>query len=179
MTQDFRSADRPSEAPWPLTFDSFSFGSRVYNTLHCNIIFQNQQHALPRELSRPSGVPKFADWKERWTGSFLIVPDEMPPGPVQIQWASLDGAEHSIEIDLIQDVFPGQVILHQVPREEVWELWSSARAGHTPDILLEVNDRTVTVYMRSVIYTRIWEGKGDEARRVAHDKLIQAWTRTF
>lgn len=179
MTQDLRPDDQPSKSPWPLTFDSFSFGSRAYNTLSCSIIFQDQQHALPSELDRPSGVPKFENWKDRWSADFLVSRDEMPPGPLEVQWISLDGSRHSVEIDLVGEIFPGQVILHEVEKEDVWEFWNSDRTGHAPDVLLEVNDRTITVYMRSLIVTRIWEGEGEQARRVMRDRLIQAWTRTF
>lgn len=164
---------------WPLTFDSFSFGTRAYNTLRCNIIFENRQFALDDEIDGPSGEPNTPNWRDRWSASFIVLPEDMPPGPVQLRWVSLDGVEHRTEIDLIKDIFPKREILHDVAREDVWEFWDSDSSGHSPEILLELNDREIVVYMKSFIHTRIWEGEGDDARRKVHFKLFQAWKQTY
>lgn len=174
-----QAPSNPPPIPWPLTFDSFSFDARCFNTLACSIIFHGQQHALDSELEGPSGEPNSSDWKDKWTAGLVIPEDRMPPGPVQIRWTSLDGAAHAAEIDLIKDIFPDQRILHDVQREEVWEFWNFDSLGHSPEILLEINDRTITVYMSSFIMTRTWVGEGDSTRRVARSKLSEAWTKTY
>ena len=121
MNQVLSSDETKNEQPWPLTFSSFAFDARCYNTLACSIIFHGHQHALDREIDGPSGEPNSADWKERWTAGFIIPEDRMPPRPVQIKWTSMDGATHAAEIDIIGDVFPDRVILHDIEKHDVWE----------------------------------------------------------
>lgn len=164
---------------WPLTFDEFSFGTWAFNTLSCNIIFRGHQLALDEERNGPSGPPPSPDWKDRWSASFNVFRDMMPPGPVEVRWTSMDGVEHYAEIDLIAEIFPEQLILHDVAQEDVWEFWATDSFGHHPEILMEVNDRTITVYMKSCIMTKTWEGEGDDKRRIMRAGLFNAWSKTY
>lgn len=169
-----------ADIPWPLTFDSFSFDVRCYNTLASNIIFHGQQLGLSKEIDGPSGQPRSPDWKNRWTAGFIIPKDRMPPEPVTIRWTSLDGEQHYAEIDLIKGIFPEQVVLHNVPREDVNEDWARFEGGRTssPDILMEVNDRTISVYMRAHVLTKSFPIPGREDVRSRRD-LVLAWTQTY
>jgi hypothetical protein len=169
-----------SPIPWPLTFDSFSFDVRCYNTLASSIIFQRQQHALSREIGGPSGQPISPDWKDRWTGGFGVLRDEMPPSPVEVRWTSLDGVRHDVEIDLINDIFPDLVVLHNVPKEDVNEDWARYESGKTspPDILMEINDRTINVYMKAVVLTKS-PPNPDRPDIVGCNDVVLAWTKTY
>jgi len=179
MTQGSRLANASADLPWPLTFDAFSFGTWAFNTLRCNIIFRGHQFALDNELDGPSGPPPTSNWRDRWSASFNVFADMMPPGQVEVRWTSMDGVEHYVEIDLIKDIFPDRAILHDVAREDVWEFWATDSFGHHPEVLMEVNDRTITVYMRSCIMTQTWEGEGDDRRRIMRPGLFKAWAKTY
>lgn len=166
-----------AEMPWPLRFDSFSFGTRAFNTLRCNIIFRGHQFALDDELDGPSGPPPSPDWKDRWTASFIVANWMMPPGPVEIRWTSLDGVEHYVEIDLIKDIFPDLAVLHNVPKEDVNEAWARYDKD-TPDVLMEINDRTINVYMSAMVLTK---SPPNPARPdvLFRNDLVLAWTKNY
>ncbi|ALN65916.1 hypothetical protein GLA29479_5091 [Lysobacter antibioticus] len=166
------------DIPWPLTFDAFSFGVRCYNTLASNIIFMNHQFAV--ELDGPSGQPSSPEWKDGWTAGFIVMAEEMPPDPVELRWTSLDGAEHYAEIDLIEDIFPQRLVLHSVPKEDVNEDWARYEGGKTrpPQILMEVNDRTVNVYMKAMVLTNS-PPNPDRPDIIGCRDLILAWTKTY
>lgn len=166
--------------PWPLTFDEFTFGTRVYNTLRCNIIFEGHQFALPSELDQPSGEPVSPDWKNDWAAGFIVADYRMPPGPVAVRWTALDGVERAAEIDLIDDIFPDRKVWHNVPKEDVNEDWARYEGGKTlpPQIFMEVNDRTVRVYMSAMVLTKL---PPDPSRPdiVGRDDLVLVWSRSY
>jgi hypothetical protein len=178
MTQGTRPADAALDFPWPLTFDEFSFGSRAFNTLRCNVIFEKHQFALSNELDRPSGPPADPDWKEDWMASFNVFSEMLPVGPVEVRWTSMDGVEHFDEIDLIKDVCPGQVVLHNVPREEVNGDWARYDDKPHPEILMEVNDRTINIYMKARVLTKL-PPNPDRPDIVGRYDLVQAWSKTY
>lgn len=172
----FRKA-KPGE-PWPLRFDSYSFGARCYNTQRCSIVFDRKQHSL--HVIEPVGQPYAENWKDRWTGSFGSTEEFETrgfPSPINIRWTALDGVERELEIDL-EEVFSGHVILHNVPRDEVEEDWA-INTRKRVDILLEVNDRTINVYQSAWVLTRLLESPDDPDIKQARTDLMLAWTRTY
>ncbi|MGO1069690.1 hypothetical protein [Lysobacter sp. CA199] len=180
MTQDSRPADASADFPWPLTFDEFTFGAMVYNTLGCKLLFENFQFVPERELLGPSGPPLSPNWKDRWTADFIVGVERMPPSPVEVEWTSLDGAKHHDEIDLIKDIFSGQLVLHNVPKEDINEDWARYEGGKTsaPDILMEVNNRTINVFMSAHVLTKSFPIPGREDVKSRWD-LVLAWTKTY
>ena len=165
---------------WPLWFDDYSFGARCYNTLRGSIIFARQQLGLTAELDGPSGQPHRPDWKDKWEASFNTGEDFKRhgfPSPVEIRWTALDGVEREVVLDL-DAVFPERLILHKVSREEVREDWPTSRSLRRVEILLEVNDRTLNVYMRAWVVTKHLldpDNPHSDSRR----DLMLAWTHTY
>lgn len=177
MTQGFRPTEPASGFPWPLTFSSFAFGVWVFNTLQANVIFQSRQFVPEEELLQPSGRHPSPDWKDRWSASFIVAEDMMPPAPVEIVWRSLDGTDHAAVLDLINDIFPGREVRHNVTKAEVNEDWARYDKA-VPDILLEVNDRTINVYMRATVLTKL-ASISDRPDNFSREDLVSVWTRTF
>lgn len=168
-----------SNDAWPLRFDTFSFGARAYNTLRAAVIFDNTHQLSENAELSPTGEPYASNWKDDWMAGHLIVSDRVFPPPVEVRWTSLDGVERSAEIDL-QAVFLERLILHEVAQEDMDPFFGRHPAERMVDILLEVNDSTINLYMRSWVRTKhpvdpaIPDGK-----RVSHRKLILAWTKTY
>lgn len=71
------------------------------------------------------------------------------PDPAKLIWRSLDGVRHEASIDM-EDIFHSQCIIHDVPREKLAEGVEPV----SPDIVLVVNDREVSVYMKTMIFLR-------------------------
>lgn len=169
-------AERPD---WPLWFDDYSFDVRCYSTLRCSVIFARHEHSLyTDEPSRR--YPHSPDWKDKWYASFNTGEDFKRhgfPSPVEIRWTALDGIEREVVLDL-DAVFPERLILHKVPREEVMEDWPTSRSLRRVEILLEVNDRTINVYMRAWVVTKHLQDPDDPNSDERRD-LMLAWTHTY
>jgi len=142
-------------AHWPLRFNqAVNFGVRCFNTESCNIIFDGLAFDRPkpiRFIGNPYSPISIRNWNA--TQSSHSFDD-----PVSVSWRSLDGAQHRTLIDLTE-IFKGRRVLHVVPRDEVAPL-DDGKYEHVPGILVEVNDRTINVYMRSYIPTRHLQRSG-------------------
>lgn len=173
--------------PWPLKFHSHDFDAVCFNTIACSIVYNRRQFGT-RKVDRdgnvsdgPSGAPPFEGWRDHWMGHDGIVPVEGRtfPGPVMLEWVSLDGAEHTAILDLDM-LFQDRLILHRVQRHEVKEAWLDAKTINpiSPDILVEVNDRTVIVFMRAYVVTEAEQTPGNDRSHHRSD-LMLAWTHTY
>ncbi|HEY0334063.1 MAG TPA: hypothetical protein VGC74_10180 [Stenotrophomonas sp.] len=133
---------------WPMRFKRFNFGARCYGTITCSVPFGGLDlgYAKPTLPSSTYGP----DYLKSWRGGYGGV-DNFPP-PVQVSWRSKDGTDHQAEIDL-GELFKDEIVRHNVPREEVADSPDGKQGGY-PSILLEVNDRTIRVYMRAFISTK-------------------------
>lgn len=91
----------------------------------------------------------------------------------------MDGDRHATSIDL-DTMFKDRLILHSVARDEVKEPWLETKSidPEAPDILVEVNDRTVSVYMRAFVATEVEQIHGNP-RSHFRDDLILAWTHGY
>ena len=162
------------QEPWPIRFDKFSFDACCYNTLKCRIYYDKAQLSLHE--NEPSGEPYKPDWKDTWYAGYSLGYPGFPP-PIDIRWTALDGVAREAKIDL-EDIFPDRLVLHSVAREDVkpgWEKTPYARSAH---ILLEVNDRTINVYMRGWIVLKERETQDDPGSDERRD-LVLAWTKTY
>ena len=172
--------------PWPLRFHMHGFGAVFFNTLASSLVYNQHQFGTRRRnregelVDKPSGPLPFETWRDEWSGSHTILPVNGAtfPGPVEIEWTSLDGTQLALSLDL-DAIFKDRLILHRVSRGEVKDAWLDAKSVHpvSPDILVEVNDRRVIVYMRAMVATEAEQIPGNEYSRLRND-LIQAWTRT-
>lgn len=175
--------------PWPLRFYSHSFDGLCYNTLACSLIYNGHQFGtqtrgyLNEIYDKPSGPPPSPQWHEEWYGYHGISPFDQGgrtfAAPVEIKWTALDGSRHEAAIDL-DHIFKDRLILHNVPREEVTEGWLASCSVQpvTPEILVAVNDRTVSVYMRATVATKAEQIPGNPNSHTRRD-VILAWSHTY
>lgn len=162
------------QEPWPIRFDKFSFGARCYNTLKCRIYYDKAQLSL--HLDEPSGEPYKPNWKDAWSASYSLGYPGFPP-PIDIRWTALDGVARETKIDL-EEVFPDRLVLHNVQREDIKPGWENDPSARWVDILLEVNDRTINIYMRGEILQRKLKDSDDPDGEWRRD-LVLAWTKTY
>lgn len=133
---------------WPLRFEKHSFSARCYDTLECEVTYDKVRHGDARPS--PPASTYGADYLEGWMGGHGGI-GNFPP-PAKVVWKSKNGTAHAAEID-IADIFSDELIRHFVPREEVADL-PDGKNETPPSILLEVNDRTVRVYMKAAVPTK-------------------------
>lgn len=169
-------ADKPHDPWWPVPFDAYNFDARCYNTLRCSVLFMNHQHITTKTGMEPSGQPYSPDWKDHWEAGFGVMDKmDVPMPPVEVDWTALDGVERSAVVEL-DKIFRDRAILHNIAREDVDENWA-INHHHRAEILLEVNDRTINVYMKAQMHTKLHPSY-PETHGWSYD-LVLAWTRTY
>jgi hypothetical protein len=156
-------------ADWPLRFVRHSFGAFCYSTYGCQIRYGGYRRVEPDDTLQIASESLGDKYPGNLGAGHLGIMN-FPP-PAQVSWLSKDGTSHQAEVDIGQ-IFKDQVVLHNVPREEV-----SGSPG-TVEIILEVNDRTVNVYMRAFVSTNVEQIVGDR-RGYSRRELILAWSRTY
>jgi hypothetical protein len=156
-------------ADWPLRFVQHSFGAFCYSTYACQIRYGGYSRVEPDDKLQIASESLGDKYPGNLDAGYLGIMN-FPP-PAQVSWRSKDGTSHQAEVDIGQ-IFKDQVVLHNVPREEV-----SGSPG-TVEIILEINDRTINVYMRAFVSTNVEQIVGDR-RGYSRRELILAWSRTY
>lgn len=158
-------------AQWPLRFSSHSFSSFCYDTYGCTVNYAGPQAWDSDTELTPSSSSIGPHYRDGWRGIHLMIRN-FPP-PAEVRWRSKDGELHEARID-IGEIFKDQLILHRTPREDV-----SLRLHEgdiEPSIILEVNDRTIRIYMRATVPTRELQIPGNPASQARRDLIL---VRTF
>jgi hypothetical protein len=163
--------------PWPLRFDSFSFDARCYHTLKCMVIFSKSHHISEKYQIGPSGEPYAPDWKDHWHAGYNISAEDVFPSPVEVYWTAMDGIARKAVIDL-EKIFPERLILHNALEEEVMDGWGLEDHARRVQILVEVNDRTINIYMRAWVALKQRRNPEDRMSDDLRD-LMLAWTKTY
>lgn len=158
----------------PLRFGRHNFAAHCYNTIGCNVIYAGRyQHEDEEETAAPP--PPSPDYREKLWGSVEIGIDNFPP-PAEVRWKSLDGVPHEAKVDM-RAIFKDELIWHKVPKADMADFYRGPVAGE-PDIFLEVNDRTINVYMKMLVPTKTAQIPGNKYS-YGRDDLFLVWTRTY
>jgi len=152
---------------WPIRFKkAINFGLRCVNTKTCTLQFDGMTF---RRLEPVTfiGDPYAPEIVRGWDATRLSYAFD---DPVAVSWRSLDGAEHRTVVELPK-IFGGRQVLHVVPRDEV-ALMADGDYEHLPGILVEINDRSVHVYMRALIPTRHLQRPGRPLSNYRADLIL-------
>lgn len=160
---------------FPLKFVDHSFEPYCYNTLSCRVTYSNYDFNL-LDADTPSGPPRSPDYKDDWWPASHGGIRNFPP-PAVVHWTSLDGVRHEAKVDMAT-IFKDERVLYKVPdREILHEIFPQGLVAG-PSIFLEVNDRTINVYMAAMIPTTAEQIPGNKNSRARTD-LVLAWTHTY
>lgn len=133
---------------WPLRFSKHTMVTACYDTIGCRIRYARhwQEYDDPDER-RPSSASIGPNYRDHMRGGHIAIPNF--PEPMEITWRSKDGTPLQARIDIAR-IFKDELVRHNVPRQRIpLDVTSLAHDTVHPDIVVEVNDRTVRVYMRS------------------------------
>lgn len=168
-----RSHIAPNE--FPLKFVDHSFEPYCYNTLACKVIYSNYDFNL-LDTETPSGPPPSPDYRDAWWPASHGGIRNFP-SPAEVRWISLDGEAHEVKVDM-GVIFKNERVLYKVPDSEILEGIFPQGLVAGPSIFLEVNDRTINVYMAAMIPTTAEQIPGNKYSRARTD-LVLAWTHTY
>lgn len=171
---DKHSADTSSSSrtEWPLKFGVHYFDAFCYSTYGCKVLYRGMLRADdPDDVLQLSSDSLGSKYPDNLSAGMGPIPN-FPP-PAKVTWRSKDGTSHEAEID-IGEIFKEQLVLHKVTREDATE---NANDG-MPGIILEVNDRTINIYMRATIWTKKEQIPGNKYSYSRED-LIKAFSRTY
>ncbi len=159
----------------PLRFKAHDFEAKVYNTRSCRIIYANEEFA-PEPVDSPTGPPPSSDYREHWNfASYAGIRNF--PAPARVYWVSLDGSSHEATVD-IGEIFKNEQVLYRVPDQEIPAGLYPQGLFLDPSIFLEVNDRTINVYMKALIPTQHLQIPGNPYSNGRED-VVLAWTHTY
>lgn len=172
----------PETLAVPLRFGRHNFAAHCYNTIGCRVIYNGryQQGDPPDYQGRDppdkvSPPPPSPDNRSKAWGSVEIGIDNFP-SPAEVYWKSLDGVQHEARVDMAE-IFKDQLIWHKVPKADMADFHRGPVAG-APSIFLEVDDRTINVYMEMLIPTRTEQIPGNQHSNARYD-LFLVWTHIY
>lgn len=160
---------------FPLKFADHSFESYCYNTLSCKVIYSNYDFNL-LDADAPSGPPPSPDYRDDWWPASHGGIRNFP-SPAEVRWTSLDGVAHEAKVDM-GAIFKNGRVLYKVPNAEILDGIFPQGLVAGPSIFLEVNDRTINVFMAAMIPTTAEQIPGNKYSRARTD-LVLAWTHTY
>jgi hypothetical protein len=130
---------------YPLRFKKHNFEAYCYNTLSCQVVYAGLNQSV-YATGKPASAPPSADYRDKWPfASHLGIRNFAKPA--EVTWTTLSGQTLQASVDL-GAIFKDERVLHEVPEAQ---LKRAAFKGPVPapSIYLEVNDRTISVYMKS------------------------------
>jgi len=154
---------------WPLKFKAHNFTARCFDTQSCAIVYNR----FPFGSDKPApSVESYGRPFEKMFNSLNLAIRNFPP-PAQVSWRAKDGTPLQAQVDMAE-IFKDGLIRHNLKREEI----SEAGSIPSPDIILEVNDRTINVYMRAFITTKELQRPSSRHSNFRND-LIKVYSRTY
>lgn len=160
---------------FPLTFAAHNFAVYVYNTRSCTVLYNEYDYTRLYE-SEGAGPPPSPDYRAKWGISGHVGIRNFPP-PANVAWISLDGTAHTAAVD-IGEIFRDQRVRYAVAEEEIGAGRFPQGIAPDPLIILEVNDRTLSVFMKAAIPTKKLQIPGNRYSDF-RDDVIPVWTHTY
>lgn len=154
---------------WPLKFHRHTFSAHCYDTYGCQVDYAGvQQRDDDSGELRPSSASYGADYQRNWGSGHGGIRNF--PGPAEVRWRSKDGTAHEARID-IAALFADEVVRHNVSRDQVVDLPDGVYRLE-PTIILEVNDRTIRVWMRAHVGTKALQEPGNRYSDFRSDVIL-------
>lgn len=175
-TADSVAAVHPIPGSYRIKFYVHNFEAFCYSTRNCSVIYDDHEHArLSENVVTPPQSGK--NYRDAW-GLASYIGIHNFPGPALVRWTSMDGIRHEAKVD-IAAIFKDQWALNNVPENDSSEASYGVDGPETTaDIFLEVNDRTINVYIKTFISTKTEQEPGNKYSN-ARDDLILVWTHTY
>ena len=153
---------------WPLRFMRHNFGIAPYAVQECTVLYADRPHTSG---PRPRLEDVHPNSLKAKTANHLMIRNFPPPAVVR--WKSLDGTALEADVD-IGEIFKDELVVHNTPRDEA----SERTPMINPDVIMEINDRTINVYMKAFISLKQERIPGNQHSNF-RSELVLAWSRTY
>lgn len=161
---------------WPLRFRTHSFSAFCYDTYGCHVDYAGvDQIDEEPDVLQPSSASYGPDYQRNWRGGHGGIHNF--PAPAKVRWRSKDGTAHEAQIDIAK-LFADGVVRHNAKREELSDMVDGVYQD-APSIILEVNDRTIRVWMRAMVFLKERVEISGVMRAKTMDDLILVETYRF
>jgi len=169
-----KPGEKREPVEWPLKFQVHYFEAISFSTRGCHVYYGNMWRLREPEDKLQVSSESLGD---RYPGLLKARMGPIPnfPDPAKVSWISSDGTRLEAEVD-IGEIFSDQLVRHNLRREELSP--GGPGPGVMPGIILEVNDRTISVYMRAHISTAELQEPGNRHSNFRND-LIKVYNRTY
>lgn len=155
----------------PIPFDRHKFGAASYDTYGCVVRYAGMKVLdEPDDVLQPPSAP-VKGYPDVMSGGYNL---RNFPLPVEVTWRDKDGNAHQATVD-IAAIFKDQVVLHNVPQEQLPPILT---ANIDPEIILEVNDRTIRVWMKAFVPTTVLQRPGHPHSDYRDDMML-AYSKTY
>ena len=153
-----------------LKFQSHDLNLQIYSAGDFRLLYAGSPHEIA--IGR-TAREKTAEDEKRYPG-FTSGDYQAFAGPVEMEWRSKDGTLFKHTLDL-NSIFNDKKILHDENPADIYK--PMPILGRQPTIIIEVNDRTVNVYMFTSI--QLIPKDPNAARRNRRDHRVLAYSQTF
>lgn len=152
-----------------ITFSDHNFGAYCFNASGCSVLYANRY--IVNNPDDKSSPPPPEGYLHRLAGSHIAIRNF--PRPAVVKWHSKDGTFHEAHVN-IADIFRDEKILHN---SRLSDVPSDIYIG-PPDIILVINDRTISIYMKAHLPIR---APRDPSKPLSNftSNLILASTRSY
>lgn len=153
-----------------LKFKKHNITTRCYGASHARIVYAGLPHTpCGEKLAREKTLEDDKGYHGNTSGIYSAFVD-----PIQVEWRSRDGVSHSQILNL-DDIFKEKIVLHKEDMDRVYK--PMPLSGGYPTITIEVNDRTLSVYMD--VYIIILPPDLNSNKRAGVLNRTLAYTNTF
>lgn len=179
-TADTVATVHPIPGSYRVQFRNFDFEALCYSTQRCSVVLDNHEFTRPwmnTVAPPPPEVDPGKDYRDAWGLAYYLGIENFPK-PAVVEWTSMDGAQHKVEVDF-SVIFKDQWALNNVPAADAL-MHSISPVGPltTPGVFLEVNNRTISLYIKTFIGTKTEQEPGNKNSDFRND-LILVWTHTY
>lgn len=151
-----------------MPFFDHSFSARCYDTLRCRVLYDNTYVVDDDKPSGPFTEALRNNLRGGW-GSLDF------PSVAKVTWTSKDGVSHDETIDLGR-IFRSKLVRYAADLD-VSDVNLSIPPT-SPDIILVVEDRSISIYMKAHISLNHPTDPGNKLTNFKEDAVV-AYTRTF
>jgi hypothetical protein len=154
----------------PLKFKTHDLNIQAYSVSDVKIEYAGTQFTLfEGKVSKAKTAQDETKYPNGKSGSYVAF-----NSLANVEWCSQDGDRHKYELDF-NEIFKEKKVLHDADPAQIYK--PLPILGNEPTIIIELNNRTLNVYMYTVLSMIPVNSKA--TTREQHENRVLAFSKTF